>query len=363
MRLIQRLVLLMAAVLVAGCAGTSARSPRPEPAPSSITPLTPITPLAPTTPSTPITPSPTPPQAILAIGHNAWISVAVARLWDSPAAPWRVDAPALAQPVRFRAWLAAMTLAQRRALDVRSQSEALLGARVVVTALRPGWAKVVVASEPTPLDRRGYPGWIPTRQLTARAPAQYRRVATVMVPTTWLSTDSLAPHRTMEISLGTQLPVLAVLGATVRVVLPTGAIQRVASSAVVLHASGTAAAANTAAGVVRTARSLLGVSYLWGGLSGFGVDCSGLVWLAFGVHGVVTPRDADPQYRAGRRVLSLRIGDLLFYASGAVVHHVSFYLGGGLMLHAPGTGSPVQIARVSQQPLRSEYVGARRFTP
>src|SRR6476619_3775978 len=64
---------------------------------------------------------------VLTVGRSAWVAVSVARLWQSPSAPWPVDAPALRTPVRFRTWLRAMTLDQRRALDVRTDTEALLG--------------------------------------------------------------------------------------------------------------------------------------------------------------------------------------------------------------------------------------------
>src|SRR4051794_10279648 len=62
-------------------------------------------------------------------GHDAWVGVAVARLWQSPSSPRAVDAPALARPVRVRAWLAAMSFTQRKALYNLSDTEALLGER------------------------------------------------------------------------------------------------------------------------------------------------------------------------------------------------------------------------------------------
>src|SRR4051794_10943479 len=75
-------------------------------------------------------------RAAFAAGHSAWVAVSVARLWHSPTAPRSVDAPALKAPVRFRAWLRAMTLSQRRALDLHTDTEALWGERVVVVRLR-----------------------------------------------------------------------------------------------------------------------------------------------------------------------------------------------------------------------------------
>src|SRR4051812_25191679 len=68
-----------------------------------------------------------PATAAVGAGHDAWVGVAVARLWQSPSSPRAVDAPALARPVRVRAWLAAMTFTQRKALYNLSDTEALLG--------------------------------------------------------------------------------------------------------------------------------------------------------------------------------------------------------------------------------------------
>jgi cell wall-associated NlpC family hydrolase len=297
----------------------------------------------------------------LAVGRSAWVAVSVARLWQTPSSPWRVDAPALENPARFRAWLAAMTLSQRRALDLRSDTEALLGDRVVVVRLTARWAKVVVPSQPSQKDARGYPGWIPRRQLTAVVPPRTTQVATVVRRTAWLRTDDTTARRLTEVSYGTRLPVVARAGDQVRVVAPGGAVRRLAASVVVVHMPGTAALAPGRAGVVATAKSFLGLQYLWGGLSGFGLDCSGLTWLDYRVHGIRIPRDALPQSRHGRRAGVRKPADLLFYASHGRVHHVSMYLGGGWMIHAPRTGQPVRVVAFSAPPLRGEYVGARRY--
>lgn len=300
-------------------------------------------------------------RAVLTTGRSAWVSVSVARLWQSPSAPWRVDAPALENPVRFRTWLAAMTLSQRRALDLRSDTEALLGDRVVVLRLRPRWAKVVVPSQPSQKDSRGYPGWVPRRQLTAVSTPSTSQVATVTGRTAWLRTDDADARRVIEISFGTRLPVVGRTAGYVRVVAPGGAVRRLASGAVAVHDRGAPALPASRAGLVGTARSFLGLQYLWGGLSGFGLDCSGLTWLDYRVHGIRIPRDALPQSRHGRRVSTRRAADLLFYASNGLVHHVSMYIGNGQMIHAPRTGQPVKIVAFSAPPLRGEYAGARRY--
>lgn len=295
------------------------------------------------------------------VGRAAWVSVAVATLWRSPDAPRDVDAPALTRPVRIDRWLSAMTLAERRALNGRADTQALLGDRVRVVRLRPGWAKVVVPSQPSQLDARGYPGWVPRRQLTATPPARSARRATVLTRTTWLRTDQRDPRRLFRVSYGTRLPVVGETPRFVRVASPTGAVRRLARDDVAVHAAGDPALPPTRRSLVRAAKGFVGLPYLWAGLSGFGLDCSGLTWLTHRVHGLRIPRDALPQSQHGVRVTDLRRGDLMFYATDGRVHHVSMYVGRGRMVHAPGTGQSVEVIATSTPAYRSEYAGARRY--
>jgi cell wall-associated NlpC family hydrolase len=254
-----------------------------------------------------------------------------------------------------------MTLSQRRALDRRSDTEALLGDRVVVVRLRTHWAEVVVPSQPSQKDARGYPGWVPRRQLTAIAPRSSTQVATVVARTAWLRTDDSTAAHTIKISFGSNLPVVGQVPGYVRVSTPKGVVRRIKATALSVHAKGSAPIALSRSSLVSTAKKFLGVHYLWGGLSGFGLDCSGLTWLDFRAHGVRIPRDALPQSQHGTAVSSRLPGDLLFYANDGRVHHVTMDIGGGQIIQAPHTGAVVRIDDFSEQPLRSEYAGARRY--
>lgn len=305
--------------------------------------------------------APTPPaaRASLEIGRPAWVSVSVATIWRSPRSPREVDAPALANPARIGQWLADMTTEQRRALSGRADSQALLGDRVRVVGLRSRWAEVVVPSQPSPLDPRGYPGWVPRRQLTATTSVPAARRATVVTRTAWLRADGSTPARLFPISFGTRLPVVGLTPRYVRVAAPTGDLRRIARSAVVVHPADEPAREPSRRSLVRTARVFLGLPYLWAGVSGFGLDCSGLTWLVHRVHGITIPRDASPQSHAGAAVAVLRRADLMFYASGGTVHHVSMYVGDDRMIHSPGTGERVEVVPTST--LSEEYVGARRY--
>ena len=82
---------------------------------------------------------------------------------------------------------------------------------------------------------------------------------------------------------------------------------------------------------IAEARRYLGAPYEWGGLTPRGIDCSGLVHMAFRALGVLIPRDSDQQEAAGTPVakVDLRRGDLVCYDG-----HIAFWLGDGRILHA-----------------------------
>lgn len=83
---------------------------------------------------------------------------------------------------------------------------------------------------------------------------------------------------------------------------------------------------------VEVAARLTGVPYRWGGRSGDGIDCSGLVQLSLGFAGVAAPRDSDQQQGLGTPVAAdapLRRGDLIFLPG-----HVGIMADDTHLLHA-----------------------------
>lgn len=221
-------------------------------------------------------------------------------------------------------------------------TQVLYGEPVRVLGSRGGWTHVAVPDQPSPLDARGYPGWVLSWQLGAPlAP----RPSMVMV-----SARSATLANGSEVSFGTKLPLLYRRGAIVAVGTPSGASR--------LPANAVSPLPRTRADIVRSARQFAGLHYLWGGLSAWGYDCSGLTWAAYRAHGITIPRDADAQFAAGTPVPLARVrpGDLLFYES-PVVGHVAMSIGAGLMIEAPNSASEVRIV-----PLRtSDFRGARSF--
>lgn len=112
----------------------------------------------------------------------------------------------------------------------------------------------------------------------------------------------------------------------------------------------------------------LGAPYQWGGVTPWGVDCSGLVQTTYAARGTMLPRDSREQAKLGEPVAlnSIRPGDLLFFAEdGERITHVAFAAGEESLLHSTiacgccliepwGPGSRAEV-------LRDQLVAARRY--
>lgn len=294
----------------------------------------------------------------------AWVQVAVATVWAHPSSPQRIDAPALKNPARIESWLASLTVSDRLALDSRVNTQVLLGEQVMVLRRRDGWSKVEVPRQRGTKYPEGIIGWVPSAQLSAVAPRAGRREEIVGVPRAWLYRfeDNRVAGRAFPVSYDTELPLLQTVGGYGVVGLPGGKEGAIASGALDTvyhgHVSGAAIASQ--------ARQFLGLPYLWGGTSGFGYDCSGLVYALYDRYGLDLPRDAADQQRAGTPVSlgKLQPGDLLFFAKGGKgpAFHVAIYEGQGLVIDSPYSGASVEMVPMRSLPVWSDFSGAVRVT-
>ena len=102
---------------------------------------------------------------------------------------------------------------------------------------------------------------------------------------------------------------------------------------------------------VKTALAQIGDPYVYGAAGPDAFDCSGLTMYAWAAAGVSLPHSSAMQPSSGTPVSisELRPGDLVFYYSP--ISHVAMYIGNGQVVHAPHTGSYVQIVPLTSMPI------------
>ena len=232
------------------------------------------------------------------------VTVEVATVWTSPDAPRPVDEAAVRDVPDPGAWVGMLDAETRLGLHGRTLTQLALGEPVDVIGEGPaGWLEVAAPWQPAPEHTDGYHGWVRAAHLADAGPE------TPDAPVRTVAADRLT--------------------------------------------------------VLDTARGHLGLQYLWGGMSTWGLDCSGLVHHSYRQAGVVVPRDAYAQQAAATEIPlgEEQPGDLYFFArSNGRVYHVAFVTGRLRMLHAPETagGGLIEEIEIPRERL-DKLSGAGRF--
>ena len=120
--------------------------------------------------------------------------------------------------------------------------------------------------------------------------------------------------------------------------------------------------------VIKRAHTLLGIPYLWGGMSlDKGFDCSGmLVYLFKHEANIHVPRTTTAMLGAGLEKVArhkLEPGDAVFFSTrgGTRSNHVGLYIGDNRFIHAPRTGKTIRIDSLDNSYWKKTYTTARRF--
>ncbi|MGD1927235.1 MAG: C40 family peptidase [Paracoccaceae bacterium] len=195
-------------------------------------------------------------------------------------------------------------------------TELLFGQTVIVFERANGWAWLQA-------DADGYVGYAPEGALHGtQRPASTHRVATLG--------SNLYAEPTLKIPTLGQLP----FGAEVSVLETRDGYARIGPQQW-LPAQHLRPVDDSALDWVGVAEMFVGVPYIWGGRTNWGLDCSGLVQLARQAGGYACPRDSDMQFHHAGETLpddaDLRRGDLIFWPG-----HVGIMTDGGTLLHANG---------------------------
>ena len=96
--------------------------------------------------------------------------------------------------------------------------------------------------------------------------------------------------------------------------------------------------------VIEIAKRYIGTPYVYGGSTPSGFDCSGFTQYVFAQAGISLPRTAEQQRQFATPVSNPQPGDLVFF--GAPAYHMGIYVGDGMMIDSPRTGSTVSIRPV-----------------
>lgn len=196
-------------------------------------------------------------------------------------------------------------------------TELLFGESVRVFDRRDGFAWVQAEED-------GYVGYLPETMLSEP-----------VVATHWISTPRTFVYPEAEL----RKPVVTALSMGSRIAVTGEAETRgtryfmLAGGGAVIANHCIAFGASADADYVAIAARFAETPYLWGGRSGFGIDCSGLVQLALMMAGKPAPRDSDMQASFGEPIAreELRRGDLVFWKG-----HVAIMEDAETILHANG---------------------------
>lgn len=240
--------------------------------------------------------------------------------------------------------VAAPVLDLRAEPNARSgpQTQILLGDRVQVFEEKDGWCWVQA-------ERDGYTGYVPAESLEQPGPAHTH---VVMVPRTFVypGADLRFPI-TRALSLGAQVRVVG--SAETR-----GTHYSLLESGEAIITKHLAPIDEPASDYVAIAETLLHTPYLWGGTSGFGIDCSGLVQLCLRVAGRNVLRDADMQQKSIGEVIDpgadysgLKRGDLVFWKGHAAICQTP-----DMLIHASGHTMSVTLEPVREAIERIAYL-------
>ncbi|UTR13977.1 NlpC/P60 family protein [Salipaludibacillus sp. LMS25] len=297
------------------------------------------------------------------------VCVAVATLWTSPSTPRECDRKALTSPTEIRDWLKGLSQTERRQLsdDNIIQTQVLYGEKVTLLEKQGDWFKVAATEQPTSKHEIGYPGWLPAIQVIAesqlKADHTDRKMAVIKQPTAFIYTND--GHKMLEVSYQTTFPLINAFDKDeLRVLTPHG-LRLINKHDATIYPNFAHIPRPKGMDLVKSGEMFLGLPYLWGGISGFGFDCSGFTYTLHKAWGIVIPRDASDQASQGVSIVQTdcQPGDLVFFAKDkgrGPVYHVGLYHGKGCMLHAPSSGKGIEIVVIDETVHRDNICGVKR---
>lgn len=201
--------------------------------------------------------------------------VNVGTIWRSFDKAREIDRDGIMYPADIQRWLLELNLEQKLSFteDSRIDTQILYGEKVEVVEEQDGWSYVICLEQPSKQNPKGYPGFIPTSQLgEMKAYDKHPRLRVKVPKTTLFNLDFTTKQ---ILSFNTILPIIKKGEPFIEVDTPEGKGLISANDVEFSDESG-AFEIGTMAGVIENAKRFLDLPYLWGGMSSYGYDCSGL---------------------------------------------------------------------------------------
>jgi cell wall-associated NlpC family hydrolase len=292
------------------------------------------------------------------------VAVSVATVWTSNDSARKLDEKAVVNPVGIESWIDGLTYETKLELcnENRVQTQALLGEEVWIIGEKDGFAEVIVPSQSSSKDERGYPGWMPICQIEREEEYLQGPIAVIHSKKAILYSEEGNPL--FELSFQTRLLVIKEDTEWIEVNITLGK-GKVKSADARVFDTYEIVPKGSGKDIVAAGEMFIGLPYLWGGMSSFGFDCSGFSYTMCKANGYEIPRDAHDQAAAGEKVEldAIQPGDLLFFAyeeGKGSLHHVGIYYGDGKLLHSPNTGKSIEILKMADTIYEKELCAARR---
>lgn len=254
----------------------------------------------------------------------------------------QVEAARFTAGIQMRVSAPVVDLRAEPRMDSGPQTQMIFGDSVRVFEEMDGWSWVQA-------ERDGYTGYVSAAALERPAGDATHMV---VVPRTFIYPGSdLRFSHTKALSLGSRVRIVG--AAETR-----GTKYALLESGEALIASHLAPVDEHAADYVAVAETLLHTPYLWGGTSGFGIDCSGLVQLSMWVAGREVLRDSDMQQNTLGEIVepdanysNLKRGDLVFWKG-----HVAICASPDMLIHASGHTMTVTLEPLQDAIKRIAYL-------